>query len=157
MLLVAPHPAAAAELRSETIVAWNRHVAAVEAAPDGATTEAGCEPAGRAIAVAGGVIHEWRGTVRLPGITVGQLVEALERPGLPPPAEDLLEAKVLGRRGDDEMHVYLKLTRSAVITVIYDTEHDVTFQRVSPRLATSRSVSTRSARSAGRIADFSGG
>lgn len=143
MLLVAPHPAEAAELRSETIVAWNRHVAAVEAALDGAMTEGRLEePAGRAIAVAGGVIHEWRGTVRLPGITVGQLVEALERPGLPPPAEDLLEAKVLGRRGDDEMHVYLKLTRSAVITVVYDTEHDVTFQRVSPRLATSRSVST---------------
>jgi hypothetical protein len=39
--------------------------------------------------------------------------------------------------------VYLKLERSAVITVRYDTEHDVTFERPRPGLATSHSVATR--------------
>ena len=144
MLLVLPQQAGAADLRDETIAAWNRHVANVEARLDRFTDfESADEPVGRSVAVPGGVIHEWRGSVRLPGITVGALVHALQVPGLPPPADDVLEAKVLDRHGDDALHVYLKLTRSAVITVVYDTEHDVTFRHVSPGLATSRSISTR--------------
>jgi putative flippase GtrA len=143
LLLVIPRHASGAELRNETLAAWNNHVAVVEANLDASTARGPLdEPVGRSIAVAGGVIHEWRGAVRLPGITVGELVEALEKPGLPPPADDVLEARVLGRHGDDAVHVYLKLARSAIITVVYDTEHDVTFQRVSSGLATSRSVST---------------
>ena len=35
------------------------------------------------------------------------------------------------------------MVRSAIITVVYDTEHDVTFERVSAGAARSRSVSTR--------------
>jgi hypothetical protein len=36
----------------------------------------------------------------------------------------------------------MKLTRSAIITVTYDTEHEVTFTRVAPGFARSRSAST---------------
>lgn len=143
LLVVLPPQAGAADLRDETIAAWNRHVAHVEAHLAFTDTGAAEDPVGRSIGVPGGVIHEWRGSVRLPGISVGELVHALQVPGLPPPADDVLEAKVLGRRGDDALHVYLKLTRSAVITVVYDTEHDVTFRHLSPGLATSRSISTR--------------
>jgi len=37
----------------------------------------------------------------------------------------------------------MKLTRHVLITATYDTEHDVRYERLSPELATSRSVSTR--------------
>jgi putative flippase GtrA len=144
LCLVSPQRADASELRAETIAAWNRHIAAVEAHLDARPIfDKQQEPTGRSIAVPGGVVHEWRGSVRLRGLTVSELVHALEVPGLPPPADDVLEARVLGRDGNDRLHVYLKLTRSAIITVVYDTEHDVSFERLSPELATSRSVSTR--------------
>jgi hypothetical protein len=63
-------------------------------------------------------------------------------PGTPPPQDDVLESRVLGRSGNS-LRVYLRLARSAIITVVYDTEHDVTFERHSSALATSRSVSTK--------------
>jgi hypothetical protein len=63
-------------------------------------------------------------------------------PGTPPPQEDVLESRVLART-DNTLRVYLKLARTAVVTVVYDTEHQVTFTRYSPTMVTSRSVSTR--------------
>ena len=53
----------------------------------------------------------------------------------------MVESRVLDRHGD-AMRVYLKLAR-AIVTVTYDTDHDVRFARRSPTLATSRSVATR--------------
>jgi hypothetical protein len=81
------------------------------------------------------------------------MVNALMHPGTPPPQEDVLESRVLARSGDT-LCVYLKLVRKTVITVTYDTEHQVTFARHSPRLATSRSVSTKIAESDGRDRGF---
>jgi hypothetical protein len=63
-------------------------------------------------------------------------------PGTPPPQEDVLESRVLARNGN-RLRVYLKLARSAIVTVVYDTEHDVTFFTPSAREAASRSVSLR--------------
>jgi hypothetical protein len=74
-------------------------------------------------------------------------------PGTPPPQEDVLESRVLSRRGDS-LHVYLKLARTVLVTVTYDTEHDVTFQRVAPGVMTSRSVSTRIVESGGSDRGF---
>ena len=71
-----------------------------------------------------------------------RLVDALTNPGTPPPQDDVLESRVLDRHGDS-LRVYLKLSRRAIVTVTYDTEHDVRFVRRSPTLATSRSVATR--------------
>jgi hypothetical protein len=39
--------------------------------------------------------------------------------------------------------VYLKVARRSIVTVTYETEHDVRFDRVSAARASSRSVSTR--------------
>lgn len=142
LLALSPAQASAAQLQPETVAAWNRHVAAVEMTlSDHENDPSVPEPEGRAISVPGGTIHEWRGSVVIPGVTVAQLVHALETPGLPPPADDILDARVLGHNGDT-LHLYLKLARTAIITVRYDTEHDVTFVRRSTQFATSRSVST---------------
>jgi len=142
LLAVGPG-AEAAGVNADTLAAWNGHVALVERSlPEHEADPPLREPEGRAIAVPGGTIHEWRGSVTIPGITVGQLVRALTTPGLPPPAPDILDARIVSRHGD-AWRVYLKLTRSAVITVVYDTEHDVRFNQHEPGFATSRSVSTR--------------
>lgn len=134
---------AAAQPPAETLRAWDAHIARVERArttPRTTSIEPGT-PQGRELRIAGGLIHEWSGSVTIPGITVSQLVEALTTPGTPPPQEDVLESRVLAKSGD-VLRVYLKLQRTAIITAVYDTEHAVTFERHDPALATSRSVAT---------------
>ncbi len=142
LIMLMPLDASAAQLRPDTVAAWNRHVTALETnLRDHDDEPPVSEPEGRTWPVAGGTIHEWRGSVIVHGITVGQLVQALQHPGLPPPAEDILEARVLANT-PTVLRVYMKLTRSAVVTVTYDTEHDVTFAWRAPDFATSRSVAT---------------
>lgn len=152
---LSPSQAAAAELKSETVLAWNKYVAATEArvrqAPRGDTHPQ--EPSGEGIGVAGGTIYHWRGSTIVHGTTVGALVRALTVPGTPPPQEDVIESRVLAKTGDS-LRVYLKLVRRTIITVTYDTEHQVTFVCHSARLATSRSVSTRIAEVDGRDRGF---
>ncbi|MEQ1726939.1 MAG: GtrA family protein [Vicinamibacterales bacterium] len=154
LLLLMPLDASAAELRPGTVAAWNRHVTALELTLSDHDEEPPVsEPEGRTLSVPGGTIHEWRGSVLLPGTTVGQLVQALQHPGLPPPAEDILEARVLSHT-PASLCVYMKLTRSAVVTVTYDTEHDVTFAWRGPGFATSRSVATSIRESGGSDRGF---
>ena len=131
--------AAAAELTGETVAAWNRYVAAAETRLH---RRHAAQPEGEHLDVPGGTIYHWRGSTLVRGTTVDRVVTRLQYPGTPPPQEDVLEARVLGRKRDG-VRVYLKLARTVLITVTYHTEHDVTFARPSPLVATSRSVSTR--------------
>jgi putative flippase GtrA len=143
-VVVAALPATAtAQPAAETIRDWDAQIARVELARREAPRPA-IEPGrtqGREVGVAGGLIHEWSGSVIVPGITVPQLVRALTTPGTPPPQEDVLESRVLAKSGET-LRVYLKLQRTALITVTYDTEHTVTFEQRSPSIASSRSVAT---------------
>jgi len=139
-------PASAAELTPETIAAWQRYIVAAEAQlppPHGAA-----RPDGIMIDVPGGTIHHWRGSTTAHGVTVDHVVRALTHPGTPPPQEEVRESRVLARSGDT-LRVYIKLERRTIVTIVYDTEHLVTFSRHSSRLATSRSIATRIAESAG--------
>ncbi|MQA29998.1 MAG: hypothetical protein GEU82_09190 [Luteitalea sp.] len=134
---------AAVDLTPHTLAAWTDYVARAERSlATAALPPAPAEPTGHETRIPGGIVHEWRGSVTVPGITVPQLVDALTNPGTPPPQDDVVESRVLARDGD-QLRVYLKLVRTAMITVTYDTEHDVTFVRHSSRFATSRSVATR--------------
>lgn len=139
----APAPAA--------LDAWNAYVARAEAGADGRPASEACAPdgppAGGTEPVPGATIHRWTGCVVAHGITVPALVDRLVYAG-PPPQDDVLAARVMLRDGD-RLRVYLKVMRRAIVTVAYDTEHDVQFRRTSPTLATSRSVSTRIAQSDG--------
>jgi putative flippase GtrA len=146
LILGAP-AAQAAELRPETIAAWQSHIAAVEARGRDRITVG--EPVGESVGVPGGTIHRWRAATLVRGVTVDHLVHVLMHPGTPPPQEDVLESRVLDRSGST-LRVYIKLVRSAVVTVTYDTEHTMTFRRESSHLTTSRSVATR-------IAEVDGG
>jgi hypothetical protein len=134
----------AAEVTHETIAAWNAYVARNADRPG----PPGSAPRGDMIEIPGGTIYHSRGSIVVRHTTVDRVVNALMNPGTPPPQEDVLESRVLSRTANG-LRVYLKLSRSAVVTVVYDTEHDVVFTRHSPTVVTSRSVSTRIAESGG--------
>lgn len=143
ILMLSAWPASAAELGPETIAAWNHHVARVEASLPLHEREASVtEPQGRTIDVPGGTLHEWRGSILIRDVTVTQIVDALLSPGSQPLQEDVADSRVLERHGDS-LRMYLKLVRKVIVTVTYDTEHDVRYARRSPTFATSRSVATR--------------
>lgn len=140
---VAVMPAAAIEITPSTITDWNRYVGRATSH----LHECGgicCHgsPDGRAIDIPGGTIHHWRGSTLVRDVTVDKVVNALMYPGTPPPQDDVLESRVLRRNGN-ALRVYLKLVRKTIVSVVYDTEHDVVFERQSGTLAASRSISTK--------------
>jgi putative flippase GtrA len=148
-MLLLTASAAEAQPQPHTMEAWNRYVEAAESGhrPGRPLTDRD-DAVGETIRIDDGTIHRWRGAVLIPNLTVDRLLDSLMNPGTPPPQDDVVEARVLAKQGDS-LKVYLKLVRSAIVTVTYDTEHDVLFRRHGPNLATSRSVSTRIAETDG--------
>ena len=130
--------------RTDTLAAWNAYVSQATDRP----ARPGTLPQGRSIDIPGGTIYHSSGSVLVRYTNVDRVIRALMYPGTPPPQDDVLESKVLSRDGNT-LRVYLKLARTAIITVVYDTEHQVIFTRHSPGVATSRSVSIRIAEHGG--------
>jgi putative flippase GtrA len=129
-----------------TLRGWDAYVAQAEAQLDRAprfVSRAGAYATeGTSTDVPGGTISDWRGAAFLPGITLDQLLHRLQYPGTPPPQEDVVSARVVGRSADG-LRVSIRLVRRSIVTVSYDTEHEMTFRRRTPTLATARSVATR--------------
>jgi putative flippase GtrA len=135
----------AAPPTADTLAAWNAYVKAFEDRLERTARdpiEAVDIPQGETIAAGSGLIHRWRATVLLRGVTVDRVVDMLMNPGTPPPQEDVVASRVLAR-SPNTLRVYLRLMRTSIVTVVYDTEHDVTFDRRSAALATSRSIATK--------------
>lgn len=97
----------------------------------------------RRINVPKGRIHHWRGGIFIPGVTLDYVLSRVENP-IPTDMqqEDVLESQVLGR-SPGYLKLFLKLQRSKIVTVVYNTEHMVHFQRHGPRRASSSSVATK--------------
>jgi hypothetical protein len=97
---------------------------------------------GAGLEVPGAMVHHWRGAVFIPGATVDGLVRRLEagEPGTSQP--DVLEARVL-ERGPGTMRLFLRVKREKFVTVVYDTEHRVTFTRHGPGRVSTSSRATR--------------
>jgi putative flippase GtrA len=142
LMLLAPTVARAADLKSETEQAWATYVTEAERRVHALPGRAGEEPTGSVVRVPGGTIHHWKGAILIRDVTVDELLHGLMYPGTPPPQADVIESRLLDRRGNS-LHVYLRLVRKAIVTATYDTEHQMTFLRQSDRLATSHSVATR--------------
>ena len=166
-----PAAAMAAELGPRTLQAWARYEAMVEAR-HGAGAEAGAffaldafgvkdwrktaesgvamsriERAGPGQAspsIPDGKVHHWAGAIFVPGTTVPAVLERLSQLAGRESSHypDVIDSRLLAREGD-RYRIFLKLQRSKVITVTYNTEHDVTYRRIGPLRATARSVSTR--------------
>jgi hypothetical protein len=99
------------------------------------------DAAGAEIEIADGMVHHWRGAVLLPGVDLDTLMRRLQTEA-PPQSPEVLRASVLAR-GPAFIKVHLRLKRTKIVTVVYDTEHDVTFARQGSRRASSRSVASR--------------
>lgn len=145
IVLALPALASAAPPR-KTLNAWTEFIANAERGIDArqppfvAAREIVTE--GETTAIDGGTVAHWRGAVLIPGATVDDLLDRLLHPGTPPPQDDVVASRVIAR-GPDFLHVYMRLVRHAIVTVSYDTEHRMTFERTSPARATARSVATR--------------
>jgi len=144
--------AVAAVLTSSALTAWNAHVSTTEAriAREYTSHERFFDRTsllqghvlveGRTIEVPSALIHDWRGAVWIPKITVPRLIANLQDEV--PRQEDVLQSRILDK-GPDWMRVSLKLQRRKIVTAVYNTEHLVTFVREGPTRATSTSTSTR--------------
>ena len=131
-----------------TVHAWDAYVAQTETRLDRTPRRVARPGTGGFVAegtstdVPGGTISDWRGAVFLPGISLDRLLRGLQNPGTPPPQEDVVSSRVVSRSADS-LRVSIRLVRRSIVTVSYDTEHQMTFERPSPTLATARSVATR--------------
>jgi hypothetical protein len=87
------------------------------------------------------MVHHWRGAVFLPGATLERLMATLETEA-PPAGPEVLKATVLSR-GPGVMRLFLRLQRTKFVTVVYNTEHEVTFTHDAASRASSVSVATK--------------
>jgi hypothetical protein len=97
---------------------------------------------GREWDVPDAAIHHWVGTVFLPGVELPRLLERLQGVDVQKRQPDVLAARVLSREADG-LSVFLRLRRSQIVTVTYDTEHRVRFLRFGPSRAASTTMATR--------------
>ena len=91
-----------------------------------------------------GKIHHWVGAIYVPGMTVPALIDRLEQNAGHESEhyEDVLASRLIARDGD-RVQVYLKLRRTNLITVTYNTEHVVDYNRIATERASARSVATK--------------
>jgi hypothetical protein len=97
---------------------------------------------GRAIEVPSAMVHHWRGAILLPRVTLAAVMQRLQHEAPSTRQEDVLQSAVLAR-GPDWMKIALKLQRQKIVTVVYNTEHVVTFRRHGPAFASSASTAIR--------------
>jgi len=91
-----------------------------------------------------GKIHHWVGAIFVPGVTVSALVDRLEQNAGHESEhyEDVLASHLIARNGD-RVQVFMKLRRTNLITVTYNTEHVVDYRRMTTERASARSVATK--------------
>lgn len=158
--------ASAAELKPETVAAFDRYVRAAEARIDGRLHGSGflwsddsparlkalrdgqvvVEPVvGQGdVAVAGGLVHDWIAAVFVPGATIDRTlstVQDYDRVKVTHRPE-VIDSKLIGRDGS-HFRVYFRLMKKKVLTVVLNTEHDVRYFSIDGRRCHSRSYSTR--------------
>jgi hypothetical protein len=102
------------------------------------------EAAGANAGIPGGMIHDWKGTVFIPGAKLDQVLGVLQDYNHQATiyAPDVEKAKIERRDGNHYV-VFLRFRRTKVVTVVLDTEHDVNYFRDSPTRAHSRSSAIR--------------
>lgn len=94
--------------------------------------------------LAGALIHDWIGAIFVPHATLRQTLATLQDYDRNKETHkpEVLDSKILSRNGND-FHVYLRLMKKKVITVVLDTEHDIRYFPVEGSFCHSRSYSTR--------------
>jgi putative flippase GtrA len=97
----------------------------------------------RSIPVPDGMIHHWKGSVFIPGVTLDFVLSRVNNPGLEDTRqEDVLDSRIL-ESAPGQLKLFLKLQRSKIVTVVYNTEHLVRYQRHGNGQASSSSIATK--------------
>ena len=147
-LVIALRLADAATLTPPTVAAWNTRVATTEARIERELSSWRRslrveDPSGTTTDVDGGLISHWRGSIFLPGVQLEALLKQLRHPREQGPhQEDVLAVRVL-KRELDSLDIFIRMTRTKIVTATFDTEHHVEYRRHGPLRASSRSVATR--------------
>ena len=99
---------------------------------------------GKRIDVPGGMIHDWIGTVFIPGATLAQTIAFEEdydhqQPFFRP---DVIRSKIIKHEGSDFV-IEIRFYKKKVITTVLDTTHEVHYQTVDATHEWSRSHTTR--------------
>jgi len=95
------------------------------------------------IEVDGGMINHWRGTAYIPNVKLDVLLKTLQEPQTDKhKQEDVISSRVV-QVGENSQKLYLRLKRTKLITVVYDTEYDTTYRRIAADRAISSSLSTK--------------
>jgi hypothetical protein len=99
---------------------------------------------GKNLNVPDGMIHDWEGVIFVPGVKIDDVLKILQDYDHQASyyAPDVERAKIESRNGD-QFRVFLRFRRHKVVTVVLDTEHNVTYFRDSPLKAHSRSSAIR--------------
>lgn len=94
--------------------------------------------------VPGGMIHDWQGMVFIPGAKLDEVIELLQdyNDHATYYAPDVERARIESRDGD-HFRVFMRFRRHKVVTVVLNTEQDITYFRDSPTRAHSRSKAIR--------------
>jgi hypothetical protein len=167
LVAVAVPIAAAAELKPETVKAFESYIAEREShleqrlKPGGQflwvddrperrrqaragriviETHGGQEP----VTVPGGLIHDWVGAMFVPGVTLEKTLALIQdynrNKEIYKP--EVLDSRLLSRQGND-FKIYLRLLKKKVVTVVLDTWYDVRYYPLDNSRCYSRSYSTR--------------
>lgn len=95
------------------------------------------------IDVADGLIHDWTGAVFVPGATLAETLRLVEdynhHKAIYP---EVIESRLVSRH-DDDFHVFLRILKKQILTVVLDTEHDVHYVRLDHKRWYSKSFTTR--------------
>jgi hypothetical protein len=87
-------------------------------------------------------VHHWRGAVFVPGAQLDEMIARLEREPPDTRQEDVVSSSILESR-PGWIKVAIRVRRSLIMSAVFDTEHEVRFERFGPSREASWSVATR--------------
>ena len=106
--------------------------------------EAGGPAGSGSVEVAEGMIHDWSGTVFVPGVRLEDVLAVVQdyEQSSRYYAPEVMRSKLVARDGDN-FRIALRLREHKVVTVVMDSEYDVRYGRLDAARAYSWSRSTR--------------
>lgn len=158
LLLLAAPGGVTATLQPKTLASWEKYIKLTEqrverelqqettARPTGdvqITRMQTLDETGRLLSAAGGMIHHWKGSIFVPGVTLEAVLKFVQNYDQHHRFFQEVEKSRLVSRNDDAFQIFYRLKRTKVITVVYHTDHTVVYRQHGPRRASSRSATTR--------------
>jgi hypothetical protein len=134
----------AADLKPATVAAFDRYIQQTEQGLNGRKSflwadesaerhtrvrngEVVVEPTGSkpVIDITDGLIHDWVGSVFVPGVSLAATLEHVQDYGHARTRHrEVLDSRVVSHKGNDFV-VFMRLVKKKMITVVLDTEHDI--------------------------------